>query len=67
MSIFDNDVASRLYVECNTLKQQLDASQCEVERLQQVLREIAEAYANNEPISAQWAKEALNPPNAMKP
>lgn len=31
----------------------------EVDRLREALEEIAEAYANNEPISAQWAKEAL--------
>jgi len=40
-----------------------DAITQENQRLRLALKTIAEAYANNEPISAQWAEEALNPKN----
>lgn len=36
-----------------------EALERRLRRYEEALKEIAEAYANNEPISAQWAAEAL--------
>jgi hypothetical protein len=47
--------------ERDALRMERDRLTAERDRLRQALKEIAEAYANNEPISAQWAAEALSP------
>ena len=45
--------------EVDTLKSDLASARAVIAALRQALVEIAEAYANREPMSAHWAKQAL--------
>lgn len=57
---FGNDTSTEaLSKRIVAMKLERDAAKAEVERLRQSLLEIAEAFANNEPHSARWAREAL--------